>query len=70
MCLLRRQPINNIIEVVVAGVDGLDVLECKTNNQYSFEKKRDYVFKNPISSVAVVKEGKSILVSEFGVSLL
>ena len=64
MCLMRKAPVNNIFEVAIAGVGGITLVECFPNSNYTFTIKKDYGFDQDVTSVAVVKEGKSVIFSQ------
>jgi hypothetical protein len=64
MCLMRKAPVNNIVEVAIAGVGGITFIECFPNSNYTFTIKKDYGFDQAVTSVAVIEEGKSVIFSQ------
>ena len=64
MCLMRKVPVNNIIEVAIAGLWGMAVVECFPEANYTYRIKREYDFDYQVTSVAVVEEGKSLIFSQ------
>lgn len=69
MCLMRKAPVNNIIEVALAGLYGIDVVQFFPSSYYTFAPgfKKQYHLDQKVNSVAVVEEGKSLIFSQFGV---
>jgi hypothetical protein len=64
MCLMRKAPVNNIIEVAFAALLGIIIVECFPEANYTYRFKREYDFDHEVTSVAVVEEGKSLIFSE------
>jgi hypothetical protein len=64
MCLMRKAPVNNIVEVAIVGVGGITFIECFPNSNYTFKIKKDYGFDQAVTSVAVIEEGKSVIFSQ------
>jgi hypothetical protein len=61
---MRKAPVNNIIEVALAKIGGIIVVECFPNANYTLETKKVYDFDHSVTSVAVVEEGKSVIFSQ------
>jgi hypothetical protein len=64
MCLMRKVPVNNIIEVAIAGLWGIAVVECLPNTNYTLKLEKNYQLALNVTSVAVVEEGKSLIFSQ------
>jgi uncharacterized membrane protein YhfC len=60
---MRKAQVNNAIEVAIAGLKGIVVVECFPDSKI-FWFKREYRFDQRVNSLAVVKEGKSLIFSQ------